>query len=65
MPLADACVTEWRGQADILGNRLKTMPLADACVTEWRLVLLQLINAIGMPLADAVEGHPGREKNQE
>ena len=35
VPLADACVTEWRYDTeDILVER--KVPLADACVTEWR-----------------------------
>ena len=35
VPLADACVTEWRRPP--LRDRVRQeVPLADACVTEWR-----------------------------
>jgi len=35
-PLADACVTEWRGSSQCSATWQMTAPLADACVTEWR-----------------------------
>ena len=36
VPLADACVTEWRGYEIAQADGLTEVPLADACVTEWR-----------------------------
>ena len=35
VPLADACVTEWRWLHKV-DESLAAVPLADACVTEWR-----------------------------
>ena len=37
VPLADACVTEWRLREVLLLFSRDRVPLADACVTEWRL----------------------------
>ena len=36
VPLADACVTEWRILTDAPQLAHMQVPLADACVTEWR-----------------------------
>ena len=36
VPLADACVTEWRGVKLVSRGAASLVPLADACVTEWR-----------------------------
>ena len=36
VPLADACVTEWRHSRSALRASSSLVPLADACVTEWR-----------------------------
>ena len=36
VPLADACVTEWRVFNPIYLFFFHGVPLADACVTEWR-----------------------------
>ena len=37
VPLADACVTEWRDCDTVLTGSDWLVPLADACVTEWRM----------------------------
>ena len=36
VPLADACVTEWRIPQRWKNSEKIKVPLADACVTEWR-----------------------------
>ena len=36
VPLADACVTEWRAMTASHDSKRARVPLADACVTEWR-----------------------------
>ena len=53
VPLADACVTEWRWRATRWA-RLRVVPLADACVTEWRANNHPRVCAnVHVPLADA------------
>ena len=55
MPLADACVTEWRlrNTAHLMDS--SRVPLADACVTEWRFVAFNegVDTVSAVPLADA------------
>ncbi len=52
VPLADACVTEWREA--VHGTRCgNVVPLADACVTEWRSFTITPAHACLVPLADA------------
>ena len=54
VPLADACVTEWRYIAQQFPRNFAAVPLADACVTEWRFADDCGVTIIGkVPLADA------------
>ena len=54
MPLADACVTEWRDGDNLTVLGRAKVPLADACVTEWRsLRRLVVLPNYTVPLADA------------
>ena len=53
VPLADACVTEWRMEAPGFAHDVLHVPLADACVTEWRLLACVSCFFDVVPLADA------------
>ena len=53
VPLADACVTEWR-YTSCTDTIEREVPLADACVTEWRgASVFSLAKPRKVPLADA------------
>ena len=66
VPLADACVTEWR-YTSCTDTIEREVPLADACVTEWRgASVFSLAKPRKVPLADAcvTEWRIVRDKQQ-